>query len=129
MDLFFVMFAFSMLNIMIILILSLSIHLSIIKIGYNGRREGQHNPSIKEMHDDLQNLINKNRAKNDPDNIYLDNSSYETWDVDNCAEIQAVNQELHAGVKIENIIIRTVHGSDGTLIDLCNNCSKIFENF
>ncbi|MGG3254814.1 hypothetical protein ABES04_26565, partial [Brevibacillus parabrevis] len=103
----------------------------IVHFGYNGRREGQFNPSVKELHEDLEKLINKikERAKNDPNNEYRSKESYEDWDVENCAEVQAVNLALHNGAKMENILIRTVYGNSGELKDLCNNCNKTFENF
>ncbi|NLL05595.1 MAG: hypothetical protein GX270_07380 [Clostridiaceae bacterium] len=55
--------------------------------------------------------------------------TFESWDVDNCAEIYAVDQALKDGVKIEDMFIRTVRFSDGAFADLCKNCQRTFSEF
>ncbi|WP_052714184.1 hypothetical protein [Paenibacillus dauci] len=101
-----------------------------IQFGYNGAREGQFNPSVMELHDDLVKIAQETRmkAKNDPNNPYKDDESFEIWHVENCVEIQAVNQLLHAGSKLEDILISTVN-SNGKYKASCKNCQKTFFDF
>jgi len=101
-----------------------------ITFGYNGAREGQFNPSVMELHPDIVKIVQetKNKARNDPNNPYKDDDSFEIWHVENCAEIQAVNLLLWSGTKMENILIRTVNGR-GNYKGPCKNCEKTFFDF
>ncbi|WP_458121863.1 hypothetical protein [Paenibacillus sp. Z6-24] len=101
-----------------------------IRFGYNGAREGQFNPSVMELHDDLVKIVKETRikAKNDPNNPYKEDESFEIWHVENCAEIQAVNQLLHSGSKLEDILISTINGN-GKYKAPCKNCQKTFFDF
>ena len=58
-----------------------------IYFGYNGANK--FNPSIQEIHPDLQQRINRTMslAGNSIDNEYASRLSFEKWSVDNCAEI------------------------------------------
>jgi cytidine deaminase len=52
--------------------------------------------------------------------------SFESWPVENCAEIWAVRNAILDGVKLENMVIRTVNTVDGTVKPLCDNCINTF---
>ncbi|OAB35028.1 hypothetical protein [Paenibacillus glacialis] len=83
-----------------------------------------------EPHPDLIKIAQETRkkAKNDPNNLYKDDESFELWHVENCAEIQAVNQLLWSGSKIEDILISTVNGNGKYKVS-CRNCQKTFLDF
>ncbi|WP_269898132.1 hypothetical protein [Lysinibacillus sp. JK80] len=101
-----------------------------ITFGYNGAREGQFNPSVMELHPDLGKIAQgtRKKAKNDPKNPYKDDESFEIWHVENCAEIQAVNQLLWSGSKIDDILISTINGN-GKYKAPCKNCQETFLDF
>ncbi|WP_342559046.1 pre-toxin TG domain-containing protein [Metasolibacillus sp. FSL K6-0083] len=101
-----------------------------ITFGYNGAREGQFNPSVMELHPDLSRIAQgtRKKAKNDPKNPYKDDESFEIWHVENCAEIQAVNQLLWSGSKIDDILISTINGN-GKYKAPCKNCQETFLDF
>lgn len=49
----------------------------------------------------------------------------------NCAEVDAINQALNAGAKMENIYISTIHtykGHVGEPKEACENCTEAFKN-
>ncbi len=48
--------------------------------------------------------------------------SLHKWPVANCAEFNAVNNALHAGVKIENMTIYTNISNDMPPFPRCDNC-------
>ncbi|MEI4803438.1 hypothetical protein WAZ07_19635 [Bacillus sp. FJAT-51639] len=98
--------------------------------GYSGKTG--FNPSRTEvLHEDLQKLIERTKdlAKKDINNPYVEKGSFEKWDVDNCAEIQAVNQALNDGAKIEDMFVRTVNFKTGEFADFCKNCKVTFSEF
>lgn len=98
--------------------------------GYSGKTG--FNPSRSEILDDgLQALIDntKKLAKDTKDNIYADRESFELWSVDNCAEINAVDQALKNGANMEDIFIRTVNFKTGEFAEFCDNCKITFNNF
>ena len=99
--------------------------------GYNGVGEGRFNPSVSELHPELQKYIDRTKelARNTETNIYKDHDSFEDWAVENCAEIYAVNQAFYAGVKLEDILISTIRFSDGNYKPLCDNCEETFIDF
>lgn len=101
-----------------------------ITFGYNGAREGQFNPSVMELHPDLGKIAQgtRKKAKNDPKNPYKDDESFEIWHVENCAEIQAVNQLLWSGSRIDDILISTINGN-GKYKAPCKNCQETFLDF
>lgn len=71
----------------------------------------------------LQTLVDNTKkiAKNTPNNPYADRESFELWPVDNCAEINAVDQALKNGGKREDIFIRTVNFKTGKFAEFCDN--------
>ncbi|URZ03165.1 hypothetical protein [Clostridium felsineum] len=98
--------------------------------GYSGKVG--FNPSRAEtVHKELQKLIERTKdlARRDVNNPYAEKASFERWDVDNCAEIQAVNQALNDEVKIEDMFIRTVNFKTGEFADFCKNCRTTFAQF
>ena len=54
-------------------------------------------------------------------------SSFERWEVENCAEIWAVRNAILDGVKVENMVIRSANYSDGAFKILCENCKRTFK--
>lgn len=98
--------------------------------GYSGKTG--FNPSRAEvLSEDLQKLVDntKDLAKNTVDNPYADRESFELWPVDNCAEINAVDQALKNGAKMEDIFIRTTNFKAGEFADFCDNCKVTFRDF
>lgn len=83
-----------------------------------------------ELHPDLVDIAQgtRKKAKNDPKNPYKDDESFEMWHVENCAEIQAVNQLLRSGSKIDDILISTINGN-GKYKAPCKNCKETFLDF
>ncbi len=67
----------------------------------------------------------------------LPKESLNQYEIGNCAEVDAINQALNDGAKLENISITTIHTTDnkfGELKPACENCTytfkdKIFENY
>lgn len=63
--------------------------------------------------------------------------SFNRYAVGNCAEVDAVNNALNAGAKLENLYMSTIYttkSSFGCLKSACENCTytfkgKIIENF
>lgn len=48
-------------------------------------------------------------------------NSFQTWEVENCAEIQAVNQAFRDGVNIENMLLSTILTKNGNI----KSCARI----
>ena len=98
-----------------------------IYFGYNGANK--FNPSIQEIHPDLQQRINRTMslAGNSIDNEYASRMSFEKWSVDNCAEIYSVNNALHNQATLDNIFINTKYFKDGKYALPCRNCQVTFE--
>ncbi|WP_157739718.1 hypothetical protein [Paenibacillus kribbensis] len=55
--------------------------------------------------------------------------SFEKWRVENCAEIQAVNQALKNGADIEDILLNTISFETGKFKKMCKNCKETFKDF
>ena len=87
------------------------------------------NPSIQEIHPDLQQRINRTMslAGNSIDNEYASRMSFEKWSVDNCAEIYSVNNALQNQATLDNIFINTKYFKDGKYALPCRNCQVTFE--
>ena len=98
-----------------------------IYFGYNGANK--FNPSIQEIHPDLQQRINRTMslAGNSIDNEYASRMSFEKWSVDNCAEIYSVNNALQNQATLDNIFINTKYFKDGKYALPCRNCQVTFE--
>ena len=98
-----------------------------IYFGYNGANK--FNPSIQEIHPDLQQRINRTMslAGNSIDNEYASRMSFEKWSVDNCAEIYSVNNALQNQATLDNIFINTKYFKDGKCALPCRNCRVTFE--
>ena len=98
-----------------------------IYFGYNGANK--FNPSIQEIHPDLQQRINRTMslAGNSIDNEYASRMSFEKWSVDNCAEIYSVNNALLNQATLDNIFINTKYFKDGKYALPCRNCQVTFE--
>ena len=96
-------------------------------IGYNGTNK--FNPSKMEIHPDLQERINftENLARNTVGNEYAYKSSFEVWNVDNCAEVYSVNQALHNGASMDNIFINTKVFDTRLYAPPCRNCRITFD--
>lgn len=60
------------------------------------------------IHDELEKLLPAETA--------------EFWVVDNCAEVDAVNQALHSGSKIETLIMTTIRVQTDKPEPMCKNC-------
>ena len=98
-----------------------------IYFGYNGANK--FNPSIQEIHPDLQQRINRTMslAGNSIDNEYASRMSFEKWSVDNSAEIYSVNNALQNQATLDNIFINTKYFKDGKYALPCRNCQVTFE--
>ena len=98
-----------------------------IYFGYNGANK--FNPSIQEIHPDLQQRINRTMslAGSSIDNEYASRMSFEKWSVDNCAEIYSVNNALQNQATLDNIFINTKYFKDGKYALPCRNCQVTFE--
>ena len=98
-----------------------------IYFGYSG--VNQYNPSVQDIHPDLQQRINHTRelAQMTEGNIYSERSSFEAWSVDNCAEIHSANNALQNGASLDNIFINTQIFRNGTYSPPCQNCRITFE--
>lgn len=57
------------------------------------------------------------------------NSSYKPWNVEICAEIWAVRNTIMNGVKIENMVMKTVHYENLNFAEPCDNCLRTFIEF
>lgn len=86
-------------------------------IGYNGKgvdfRTGNErfNPTVSELDDEVVMLVEKtkNRALEASKQAGGEvKDSFEKWTVDNCAEVQAVNQAVKDGAKVEDILLSTI---------------------
>lgn len=51
------------------------------------------------------------------------------WAVNNCAEVDAVNQTLKDGSSRVDLAIATVRTKNGEPFPCCNNCSVTFGNY
>lgn len=61
--------------------------------------------------------------------IFLE-KSLNNYPVGNCAEVDAINQALNSGAKLENITIYTIHttkGHVGRRKEACENCTFAFK--
>lgn len=98
-----------------------------IYFGYNGTNK--FNPSIQEIHPDLQRRIDKTMglAGDSVGNEYANRMSFEKWSVDNCAEIYSVNNALQNEANLNNIFINTKNFKDGRYASPCRNCQVTFE--
>jgi len=48
--------------------------------------------------------------------------------IENCAEVWAVRNAILSGVKLENIVLRTISYESGEFAELCQNCQRTFKN-
>ncbi|WP_334077028.1 hypothetical protein [Paenibacillus sanfengchensis] len=101
-------------------------------LGYNGIGKDlvtgnpRFNPTQFELHDNIIPLIEKTKQR------AMDSTgknSFQTWEVENCAEIQAVNQAFRDGVNIENMLLSTISTKNGKYKEMCKNCKVTFEDF
>ncbi|WBF54508.1 hypothetical protein HXV90_00825 [Lysinibacillus sp. JK80] len=101
-------------------------------IGYNGvgtdLRTGnpRFNPTASDLLDDTKKLVEKTKQRAMEKE---GKNSFERWEVENCAEIQAVNQAFKEGAKLEDILLSTISSKDGKYKEMCRNCSVTFEEF
>lgn len=109
---------------------------AILSLLYSSYFSGKDINSIKSEMKKLRDCIEKtkNRAKQSGhyygDDINTGEPSFEeNWFVENCAEIWAVRDAILQGSKVDNIVIRSVNISDGTIKPLCENCKVTFEDF
>ena len=103
-----------------------------IYIGYNG--VGTHfdtgnprfNPTLSELVDETKKIIEISRQK-----IYdkTGKTTLQKWEVENCAEIQAINQVFKNNENINDIILSTISLNNGKYKALCKNCEITFEGF
>ncbi|XRD23895.1 hypothetical protein AABM34_15810 [Lysinibacillus fusiformis] len=107
-------------------------------IGYNGKgvdfRTGNErfNPTVSELDDEVVMLVEKtkNRALEYSKQAGGEvKDSFEKWTVDNCAEVQAVNQAVKDGAKVEDILLSTIEVLPNKYKKVCKNCKETFENF
>lgn len=76
----------------------------------------------------------KNDLKNEKlfgENGVLPKQSMNRYSIGNCAEVDAINQALNAGAKLENLSLSTIHtykGHVGELKEACENCTFAFKN-
>ncbi|WP_432776113.1 hypothetical protein AAFJ72_03730 [Brevibacillus gelatini] len=84
------------------------------------------NPTASDLHDETKKLIEKTKQRALEK---LGKNSFERWEVENCAEIQAVNQAFKEGAKLEDIILSTISTKDGKYKEMCKNCKVTFEEF
>ncbi|MBI6865936.1 hypothetical protein JD967_21460 [Lysinibacillus fusiformis] len=107
-------------------------------IGYNGKgvdfRTGNErfNPTVSELDDEVVMLVEKtkNRALEASKQAGGEvKDSFEKWTVDNCAEVQAVNQAVKDGAKVEDILLSTIEVLPNKYKKVCKNCKETFENF
>ena len=56
-------------------------------------------------------------------------SSLESWDTNNCAEIDAANKALKDGSSIVDLDVATVYTRSGEPMPCCKNCSVTFKKF
>ncbi|EMS8291123.1 hypothetical protein WK688_000911 [Salmonella enterica] len=56
----------------------------------------------------------------------MPSSSKEPWTVNNCAEIDAVNQALKDNSSLHDLEMATVHTGDGRIFPKCRNCQETF---
>lgn len=64
------------------------------------------------------------------ENGILPEKSLNNYPVGNCAEVDAINQALNSGAKLENITIYTIHttkGHVGRRKEACENCTFAFK--
>ncbi len=100
--------------------------------GYNGvgtdLRTGnpRFNPTASDLHDDTKKLVEKTKQRAMEKE---GKDSFERWEVENCAEIQAVNQAFKEGAKLEDIILSTISTKNGKYKEMCGNCKVTFEEF
>lgn len=79
--------------------------------------------------DKLAKQSNKKREKFTTASLAYDSESGK-YPVGNCAEVDAINQALNSGAKLENITIYTIHttkGHVGRRKEACENCTFAFK--
>lgn len=79
--------------------------------------------------DKLAKQSNKKREKFITASLAYDSESGK-YPVGNCAEVDAINQALNSGAKLENITIYTIHttkGNVGRRKEACENCTFAFK--
>ena len=98
-----------------------------IYFGYNG--SNKFNPSKIEIHPDLQERIDftKKLAEKTEGNRFAYKSSFEIWNVENCAEVHSVNNALQNGASLDNIFINTKVFRNGEYAPPCKNCEITFK--
>lgn len=98
-----------------------------IYFGYNG--SNKFNPSKIEIHHDLQERIDftKKLAEKTEGNRFAYKSSFEIWNVENCAEVHSVNNALQNGASLDNIFINTKVFRNGEYAPPCKNCEITFK--
>ena len=50
------------------------------------------------------------------------------WSIENCAEVWAMRNAILSGVKVENVMLRTIKYNDGSYAELCFNCKETFKS-
>lgn len=53
----------------------------------------------------------------------------ETWDIDNCAEFNAINAALLDNANIENLVVYSVYRQSGRYREPCRNCRAMYDGF
>ena len=62
-------------------------------------------------------------------NIFNQYSEENDWNVENCAEIWAVRNAIMKGIKIENMVLKTVEFDSLEFAPPCENCKVTFKEF
>jgi len=74
--------------------------------------------------------IEKNKERAAGSKIYSPGGqpSFEkNWRIENCAEVWAVRNAILSGVKLKNVMLRTINYSTGKSAPLCKNCLETFK--
>ncbi|MCT4509029.1 MAG: hypothetical protein N4A48_09775 [Tepidibacter sp.] len=93
---------------------------------------GKDKKLMKQEMEELRKMIEKTKdlaIKEGKYNKYGEPSFEFKWNVENCAEIWAMRDAILKGAEIDNLIIRSVHTSDGSVKEFCDNCLETFYGF
>jgi hypothetical protein len=70
----------------------------------------------------------KEMARNKKAFSFDGTESFEMWPVEHCSEIWAARTAILNGVRFENIAFSVIRRADNGILNMCNNCKRIFEN-